>query len=302
MIEIIGFVILVMFVYYQWDLILLGLQTIRNSDVLYLVLALTVYWLALPVTTISFKLLSDRHIPLFTATVANLAGSGPGRIIPGGLGRIGFMALHLRKLGMSIQKSVIISVANNLFGFVVNTIILWAVIINQPDIRQSIVDNFNITSAISLALIMLMFAAAILWISHIQAFKKSVNKWKTQGSQLVKLVFGHPSRSTGLVLTSLIILLSNLLIMQLCALALGGYFSPGDLFIALSIGVVVGGLLPTPGGIGGVEAGIAGCLILLGYDPTESTSIALLYRVITYWQPLLPGTVGYFYLRERNLL
>src|SRR5690606_18835717 len=124
----------------------------------------------------------------------------------------------------------------------------------------------------------------------------------TAWRQVRTLLVRHPSRMVGLILSGLIIILSNLLILLLCALALDQYFVVYDLFIALSAGVVIGSLLPTPGGIGGVEAGIIAVLILLGYEPAASTGTALLYRAVTYWMPLLPGTAAYFYLREKKLV
>jgi hypothetical protein len=72
--------------------------------------------------------------------------------------------------------------------------------------------------------------------------------------------------------------------------------------IALSAGVTIGGILPTPGGLGGVEAGIFSTLLALGYDAQSATTIAILYRSATYWQPLLPGTIAYFYLKSKKQL
>ena len=101
---------------------------------------------------------------------------------------------------------------------------------------------------------------------------------------------------------ALLILTGGVVIILLCSKALEVNISMSDALIALSVGVFIGGVLPTPGGVGGVEAGIASTLMFLGYSPTEATSIAILFRAITYWQPLIPGTIAYFYLRKKKLL
>lgn len=300
--EVVGLVVLITLVYGQWDFVAQGLEAIRSSDVFFLSLAVAVYWVALPITAIGFRLLSDKPIPIITATAAHLAGSGPGRIIPGSLGRAGLMVIYLRKIGISTQKALVMTIASSMFGIAVNSILLVAALISVPAMYGAITDSLSLQSLAGLLLASLLVMAVILWLLGLNALRNTRHKLHTSWRQLRRLLADHPSRLIGLILTSLIILLANMLILQLSAESLGSQFGLRDLFVALSIGVTVGSLLPTPGGIGGVEAGIAVSLHLLGHDLGDATAAALLYRVITYWLPLLPGTIAYFYLREKKLI
>jgi hypothetical protein len=55
----------------------------------------------------------------------------------------------------------------------------------------------------------------------------------------------------------------------------------------------VAGLTPTPGGLGGVEAAVAGLLVALSpLGPSTAAAVALLYRVASYWYVLLVGGVA----------
>lgn len=61
----------------------------------------------------------------------------------------------------------------------------------------------------------------------------------------------------------------------------------------------LGGLIPIPGGIGGVDGGLIGCFILYGI-PAEPAVIAVLaYRVILFWLPLLIGAVAFFFMQRQ---
>lgn len=63
------------------------------------------------------------------------------------------------------------------------------------------------------------------------------------------------------------------------------------IFIALTASLLTA--FPTPAGLGAVEAGIAGLLILFGIDKEMAVSIALLDRLISYWSVLLVGGLLY---------
>ena len=61
----------------------------------------------------------------------------------------------------------------------------------------------------------------------------------------------------------------------------------------------LGGLIPIPGGIGGVDGGLIGCFVLYGI-PAEPAVIAVLtYRVILFWLPLLIGAVAFFFMQRQ---
>ena len=57
-------------------------------------------------------------------------------------------------------------------------------------------------------------------------------------------------------------------------------------------------LLPLPGGVGGVEAGMVGVFIAFGVPAGQAVVGVLAYRAISFWLPTLPGVAGYLGLRR----
>jgi uncharacterized protein (TIRG00374 family) len=53
-------------------------------------------------------------------------------------------------------------------------------------------------------------------------------------------------------------------------------------------------LVPTPGGLGAVEGGLTGVLILAGLTPGLALAVVILDRVISSWALILTGSVTYF--------
>lgn len=60
----------------------------------------------------------------------------------------------------------------------------------------------------------------------------------------------------------------------------------------------LGGLLPLPGGLGGIDGGLIGTLVVYGTDAAVTTAAVLVYRTILFWLPLLLGAVAFTSLRR----
>jgi uncharacterized protein (TIRG00374 family) len=60
----------------------------------------------------------------------------------------------------------------------------------------------------------------------------------------------------------------------------------------------LGGLLPLPGGLGGIDGGLIGTLIVYGTPAAVTAAAVLVYRLILFWLPLLVGAVAFTTLRR----
>jgi uncharacterized membrane protein YbhN (UPF0104 family) len=60
----------------------------------------------------------------------------------------------------------------------------------------------------------------------------------------------------------------------------------------------LGGLLPIPGGIGGIDGGLIGTLVLYGTPAAGTTAAVLAYRIILFWLPLIAGGIAFAALRR----
>jgi uncharacterized membrane protein YbhN (UPF0104 family) len=72
---------------------------------------------------------------------------------------------------------------------------------------------------------------------------------------------------------------------------------PGVVLMGYLIGQM-GGLLPIPGGIGGIDGGLIGTLIVYGAPAAVVAAAVLIYRFILFWLPLVLGTIAFFKLRR----
>lgn len=67
-------------------------------------------------------------------------------------------------------------------------------------------------------------------------------------------------------------------------------------------GNAVGSAMPTPGGIGGVEAVLAAGLTAIGIPAAQAIPAVLIFRLATFWLPIPVGWVSYVVLQRRGTL
>jgi uncharacterized protein (TIRG00374 family) len=60
----------------------------------------------------------------------------------------------------------------------------------------------------------------------------------------------------------------------------------------------LGGLLPIPGGIGGIDGGLIGALIVYGAPAAGTVAAVFAYRLILFWLPLILGATAFSALRR----
>ena len=68
-------------------------------------------------------------------------------------------------------------------------------------------------------------------------------------------------------------------------------------------GTALGSAAPTPGGLGAVEAVLAaGLTAAAGLDGAVAVSSVLLFRLLTFWLPVVPGWLAFTMLQRRDAL
>lgn len=64
----------------------------------------------------------------------------------------------------------------------------------------------------------------------------------------------------------------------------------------------VAAAVPTPGGVGAIEAALVAVLTGAGADPAVAVSIVLVFRLASYWLPIVPSYLGLRRLRSQGVV
>jgi uncharacterized membrane protein YbhN (UPF0104 family) len=84
--------------------------------------------------------------------------------------------------------------------------------------------------------------------------------------------------------------------------AFGGDLNLAAIAIVYLTGSVVGQAAPTPGGLGAVEAAMAAGLTAAGLAGGLAVSAVLLFRLVTFWIPTVPGWFALNAMQRREML
>ncbi|MGC9538975.1 lysylphosphatidylglycerol synthase transmembrane domain-containing protein [Streptomyces sp. UG1] len=104
-------------------------------------------------------------------------------------------------------------------------------------------------------------------------------------------VHTRPSRALALWGGSLAFPVLQASGLVLVGLALGLEVPPAHMALAYLAATVAVAVVPTPGGLGSVEAALIVALVAAGGPVAVATAVVLAYRIITVWLPLLPGAL-----------
>ena len=104
-------------------------------------------------------------------------------------------------------------------------------------------------------------------------------------------------RQLGVAVGSLGYLAFDIAALAACFAAFGHTPGFGVLVLAYIIGQL-GGLLPLPGGLGGVEGGLIGTFALYHVSLASASVAVLAYRALALWIPALLGSVAFVQLRR----
>lgn len=93
-------------------------------------------------------------------------------------------------------------------------------------------------------------------------------------------------------------LLCDIAVLWLCLHAVGQSPPFAAVILAYQIGYIANAI-PIPGGIGVLDAGLVGMLVLYGVPSTSATAAELVYHAIALWVPASIGTVRFVVLRRQ---
>ena len=101
---------------------------------------------------------------------------------------------------------------------------------------------------------------------------------------------------------ALLLSLSYILCLAACVAAFGRSVPIASIAVVYLTGSAIGSILPTPGGLGGVEAALTAGLTAAGLPGAVAVSAVLLFRLLTFWLPVPVGWAALSYLERQQAI
>ena len=116
----------------------------------------------------------------------------------------------------------------------------------------------------------------------------------------VTAVLRRPGKVALLLGGSMLVTVSYLTPLYFSIAAFGGGLDFATVGAVFLVGSAIAQAAPTPGGLGAVEAALIAGLVAAGLDNTVAVPGVFLYRLSTFWVPILPGWLAFQWLETND--
>ena len=147
-----------------------------------------------------------------------------------------------------------------------------------------------------------MFTACAFWMMKISTTVRARTPTISQVLPHLLQIAQHPRKLAEGIGGALLLSAAYIGCLALCVKALGGSLPIASIAVVYLTGSAIGSILPTPGGIGGVEAALTAGLTAAGLPGAVAVSAVLLFRLLTFWIPVPFGWAALNYLERKQAL
>jgi glycosyltransferase 2 family protein len=248
-----------------------------------------------------YRVISPRRLKFNETLLIQVASGFTNRLIPAGAGAMATSLKYLMAVGYGkVQAGTVVAI-NNIMGFVASSVVLvMTALFSGFDVLAGFRIEFSLSGRIVAAVLAVTILVVVYaWVTKMpRRFLKLVSKINHQ----VEASLLNQSKLVASLCLSIAVTVGYGACLYFSAFALNVQISIFQTYLVLAIGVFVASVTPTPGGVGGAEAALVGALTATGVDIHQAVSLALTYRLITYWLPILPGYFAFNIARRRSLL
>ncbi|MFD6177748.1 MULTISPECIES: flippase-like domain-containing protein [unclassified Isoptericola] len=239
---------------------------------------------------LTFSAFSPEKLPLWRATLTQMAGSFVSLAAPAGIGPAALNLRMLTRRGVATPMAVATVALVQLSQFVVTVLLL--VVLSVSTGSGGLIDLPSTTVLLAIAGVGVAVVATLL--------VPSVRRWAWEKARptleqvwpRLSQMIGQPTRLALGLGGNVIMTLGYVLAFDAALAAFGQELNLIDVAVIYLVGNSVGAMVPTPGGLGGVEGALIAGLTAAGIPASLAFSVTMLYRVVTYWARVPIGWVA----------
>ena len=243
------------------------------------------------------------RIPAWPTFQVQLAASFVNRITPAKVGGMATNIRYLQKQGMDSAVAVSGIGLQNLAGFAtfVPLSILFALWgghsggspIHLPS-GSAVLVGLTAVLTLSGIVLLLPWGRKLFLDKAVPVLRKSL--------QGIAGVAKRPAKVIALFGGSIFLTLAYVFALVFSIQAFGGGLPVATIGAVYLVGSAVATVAPTPGGVGAVEAAVIAGLTAAGLDKTIAVPAVFLFRLATFWLPILPGWLALTALQRSERL
>ena len=273
------------------------LDALQTTDWRLSVLAFLLGMATLFGAALSLVAFSPVKLSLWRASVAQSAATFVALAAPAGIGPAALNLRLLTRRGTSTSLATATVALVQVAQFIV-TMLLLLVLSVASGTNQ--LERFSVSPTVVIVVgALAAIAAGAMLVPKVRQWvsAKTLPTLRQTWPRLIEVV-GQPGRLAIGLAGNVLTTFGYVLAFEVCLRAFGQDLSLVQVAIVYLAGNTAGSIAPTPGGIGTTEIALAGALTVVGVNPGVATSVAVLFRVLTYWLRIPVGWASMRYLQR----
>jgi undecaprenyl-diphosphatase len=243
------------------------------------------------------------RLRLMPTYLTQVASSFASKLAPAGLGGMALNTRYLQRTGVDTASAASAVGLNTVAGLATHALLLvtfavWAGRNAFGSIRLP--DPHVLLYGLAAVAVVAAIGFAVPAVRR--AFVERLLPQLRQSVASVASVLHRPAKVAMVLGGSAFVTLTYIGALYFATRAFGSDFSFAQVGAVYLVGAAVGTVAPTPGGLGALEAAVIAGLVAAGMDNTVAVPSVFLYRLATYWLPILPGWVCFTHLQRREVI
>lgn len=232
-----------------------------------------------------------RPLPARRLVAVQFAASAANHLLPAGLGAGAVNLRFLSRCGLPVARSATALAVKATAGAVVRGFLIAVLALACPGVLR--------LPPVSATAMLVALAAVALAVGLLRGpLRRALRAVLAD----VRAVHELPARTAALWGGSLAFASLHASVVIAVTQAIGLPLPPAQVALAYLAASSAAVLLPTPGGLGTLDAALALALTLDGAPAGAAASVVLGYRLLTVWLPLLPGLLALGVLVRRRVV
>jgi glycosyltransferase 2 family protein len=276
-----------------------ALGTLEAADARWLLAGAGVVALRYVMAVVSLQMAVGRPIPFGPTLLVQVSASFIGRLTPEGVGWLVLNQRYLERLGIGRASALAAITLKVLAGGVMRLAITAAVAAMAGASGLFQVQIPNAWPYLSLIVLGVVALVATLRSVLGPVIARVMAPVLAGGKDLLR-IFRQPVRAVVLLGASAALTVANALALMAGLMAFGVDASLVQVFAVYLGATAVAAASPTPGNLGAVEVALSAGLTAIGIASAPAVAAVVIYRLLTFWLPLLPGFIAFRYLQHRQ--
>ncbi|HEY4160885.1 MAG TPA: lysylphosphatidylglycerol synthase transmembrane domain-containing protein [Candidatus Saccharimonadales bacterium] len=281
----------------NWSTVSGSLRVARGGNPAWLVAALLLMALTFCCSAAVYGVLALHRLRYYQTLLVSVAGAFVNRLLPAGLGGLGLNGVYLYRKGHSPAEATVIVSVNNLLGIAAHLLLLAVLLILRPQTLRGLFSRHHIAIPWGWGVV----AVAVLCVVvSLPAVRRPLGRFVRHLAESIRKLKAAKLVPALLLSALLTTIYTGVLVCS--ARSIGINLGLLQLFVVFSFGMLAGTATPTPGGLVGAEAGLLAGFVAYGVPSADAGAAVLLFRLVTYWLPLVPGVAALVAVRKRRLV